>query len=148
MRPQEETGVDGFKFDAGEPCFLPRKFRTHRPIATPQEYTALYIREVAGACCAALRCAVQCCAVEQPCHMASRACPPNRAGCKQLSSTYPCLPTVASQCPAGQFSGGVSEVRTGHMTQDVAVLTRMVRQMARCARLAHCWLLLATSITC
>lgn len=71
-RLQEITGIDGFKFDAGEPCFLPRKFRTLNPITNPQEYTRLYITQVAG-----------------------------------------------------QFSGGVSEVRTGHMSHEVAVLTRM-----------------------
>jgi hypothetical protein len=69
---QEKTGVDGFKFDAGEPCFLPRKPRTHTPMSTPAEYTQLYVQRVAG-----------------------------------------------------QFAGGVSEVRTGHCTQDVALMYRM-----------------------
>merc|ERR1719399_481169 len=69
---QAEVGVDGFKFDGGEPCFLPRGFRTHRPIAHPSEYIELYVREVAG-----------------------------------------------------RFEGGVCEVRTGHRTQGVGVLTRM-----------------------
>lgn len=69
---QESTGVDSFKFDAGEPCFLPRRFKTHHPMSNPSEYTRLYIKEVAG-----------------------------------------------------KFQGGISEVRTGHMTQDVGMLTRM-----------------------
>lgn len=69
---QDATGLDGFKFDAGEPCFLPERPRTFVPMATPSEYTRLYVQRVAGA-----------------------------------------------------FAGGVSEVRTGHMTQDVALLCRM-----------------------
>lgn len=69
---QESTGIDGFKFDAGEPCFLPTNPLTHTPLATPADYTRLYVTNVAG-----------------------------------------------------RFAGGVSEVRTGHMTQDIAVLTRM-----------------------
>ena len=70
---QAEVGVDGFKFDGGEPCFLPRGFRTHAPIAHPSEYSELYVREVAG-----------------------------------------------------RFEGGsFCEVRTGHRTQNVGVLTRM-----------------------
>jgi myogenesis-regulating glycosidase len=69
---QEATGLDGFKFDAGEPCFLPRRPQTHAPMGTPADYTRLYVQRVAG-----------------------------------------------------PFAGGVSEVRTGHLTQDVAVLCRM-----------------------
>jgi myogenesis-regulating glycosidase len=69
---QLETGVDGFKFDAGEPCFLPRMPRTHAPLSTPAEYTQLYVERVAG-----------------------------------------------------QFAGGVSEVRTGHSNHDVAIMYRM-----------------------
>jgi len=69
---QDATGIDGFKFDAGEPCFLPSRPRTHAPLSTPAEYTRLYVQRVAG-----------------------------------------------------EFAGGVSEVRTGHMTQDVAVFCRM-----------------------
>jgi hypothetical protein len=33
---------------AGEPCFLPQRFRTARPIANPTEYTRLWVSEVAG----------------------------------------------------------------------------------------------------
>ena len=71
---QADTGVHGFKFDAGEPCFLPAspRFASRAALAHPAHYTRLYVREVAG-----------------------------------------------------KFAGGVSEVRTGHRTQDVALLTRM-----------------------
>jgi alpha-glucosidase (family GH31 glycosyl hydrolase) len=69
---QAATGIDGFKFDAGEPCFLPPCPRTHAELATPADYTRLYVQRVAG-----------------------------------------------------QFAGGVSEVRTGHMTQSTAVMCRM-----------------------
>ncbi|XRB24724.1 glycoside hydrolase family 31 protein [Pseudoscourfieldia marina] len=44
---QEETGVDGFKFDAGEPCFLPSRANTHAELAHPAEYTRLWVTEVA-----------------------------------------------------------------------------------------------------
>ncbi|GJP81436.1 hypothetical protein CLOP_g11587, partial [Closterium sp. NIES-67] len=40
--------IDGFKFDAGEPCFLPPHFVSHKPIVTPVEYTRLYVQEVAS----------------------------------------------------------------------------------------------------
>jgi alpha-glucosidase (family GH31 glycosyl hydrolase) len=53
-------------------CFLPRNPVTHTPLATPADYTRLYVQRVAG-----------------------------------------------------RFAGGVSEVRTGHLTQDVAIMTRM-----------------------
>ena len=33
---------------AGEPCFLPQQFRTHKPIASPIEYTHLWVKDVAG----------------------------------------------------------------------------------------------------
>jgi hypothetical protein len=71
-RLQDLYGIDGFKFDAGEPCFLPRNPITKKPLAYPSEYTHLWVKEVAG-----------------------------------------------------QFQGGVCEVRTGHRTQDVGVMTRM-----------------------
>lgn len=44
---------------------------------------------------------------------------------RQWCSGAEALPHTLLPRAAGQFSGGVSEVRTGHMTQDVAVLTRM-----------------------
>ena len=48
-RMQEKYGIDGFKFDAGEPCFLPKNFKTQHPLRYPAEYTELYVKRVAGA---------------------------------------------------------------------------------------------------
>jgi len=48
QRLQTLYGIDGFKFDAGEPCFLPRSFVTHRPISNPSEYTHLWVNQVAA----------------------------------------------------------------------------------------------------
>jgi len=45
---QQKHGIDGYKFDAGEPCFLPRRFQTHTPISNPSEYTRLYVQNVAS----------------------------------------------------------------------------------------------------
>eukprot|EP00897_Mesotaenium_endlicherianum_P009994 jgi/Mesen1/9022/ME000565S08339 len=45
---QADYNIDGFKFDAGEPCFLPRRFKTFKPIMSPTEYTRLYVQEVAS----------------------------------------------------------------------------------------------------
>lgn len=42
---QVRTGLDGFKFDAGEACFLPSDAVTHRPIH-PNEYTQGYVDAV------------------------------------------------------------------------------------------------------
>eukprot|EP00271_Cylindrocystis_brebissonii_P001581 TRINITY_DN11856_c0_g1_i1.p1 TRINITY_DN11856_c0_g1~~TRINITY_DN11856_c0_g1_i1.p1 ORF type:complete len:766 (+),score=131.52 TRINITY_DN11856_c0_g1_i1:1224-3521(+) len=47
-RLQAEYNIDGFKFDAGEPCFLPQRFITHTPIGAPTEYTRLYVEQVAS----------------------------------------------------------------------------------------------------
>ena len=69
-RLRSTCGIDGFKFDAGEPCFLPRKFSTRRPLTHPSEYTRGWIERVAS-----------------------------------------------------RFE--LAEVRTGHQTQGVGVLTRM-----------------------
>lgn len=45
---QRETGVDGFKFDAGEPCFLPASgFTTHVPLTHPSQYTRGWVTHVA-----------------------------------------------------------------------------------------------------
>ena len=71
-RLQTLYGIDGFKFDAGEPCFLPKDPITKAPLRYPSEYTHLWVREVAG-----------------------------------------------------KFQGGVCEVRTGHKTQDVGMMTRL-----------------------
>jgi alpha-glucosidase (family GH31 glycosyl hydrolase) len=43
---QVRTGLDGFKFDAGEACFLPEDSITHRTIH-PNEYTQIYVNAVA-----------------------------------------------------------------------------------------------------
>ena len=68
---QADTGVDGFKFDAGEPCFLPAgNFTTHVPLSHPSQYTRCWVHRVAS-----------------------------------------------------QFT--LAEVRTGHGTQSVPLLTRM-----------------------
>ena len=45
---QERHGIDGFKFDAGEPCFLPRRFVTHMPLGHPAEYTRAWVNNVAS----------------------------------------------------------------------------------------------------
>ncbi|MBA3532981.1 MAG: glycoside hydrolase [Ardenticatenales bacterium] len=44
---QARYSIDGFKFDAGEPCFLPENFRTALPI-TPNEYTTLWVERIAA----------------------------------------------------------------------------------------------------
>lgn len=44
---QARYGLDGFKFDAGEPCFLPDGFQTHKPIL-PNDYTTLWVGQVAA----------------------------------------------------------------------------------------------------
>lgn len=41
-------GIDGFKFDAGEPCFLPRNAVTDTPLACPSDYTRAWIANIAG----------------------------------------------------------------------------------------------------
>ena len=43
---QLESGLDGFKFDAGEACFLPSDAVTHQKIS-PNEYTQIYVDAVA-----------------------------------------------------------------------------------------------------
>lgn len=43
---QIKTGLDGFKFDAGEACFLPSDAFTHQLI-DPNEYTQIYVDAVA-----------------------------------------------------------------------------------------------------
>ena len=44
---QNETGLDGFKFDAGEACFLPSDAVTHQKI-DPNEYTYHYVNAVSN----------------------------------------------------------------------------------------------------
>lgn len=43
---QQEVGLDGFKFDAGEPCFLPFGARTRVPLKRPQDYSQAYVTKV------------------------------------------------------------------------------------------------------
>lgn len=43
---QIESGLDGFKFDAGEACFLPADAVTHQKI-NPNEYTQIYVDAIA-----------------------------------------------------------------------------------------------------
>ncbi len=43
---QRKTGIDGFKFDAGEACFIPADSVTHKKI-DPNEYTQIYVDAVA-----------------------------------------------------------------------------------------------------
>jgi alpha-glucosidase (family GH31 glycosyl hydrolase) len=45
---QTDIGIDGFKFDAGEPCFLPAGFITHAPLSHPSEYTRAWVSRVAA----------------------------------------------------------------------------------------------------
>ena len=45
---QTRYGIDGYKFDAGEPCFLPRHFRTHTSLTHPSEYTRCWVQNVAA----------------------------------------------------------------------------------------------------
>ena len=45
-RLQSDTGLDGFKFDAGEACFLPSDAVTHQKIH-PNEYTQIYVDALA-----------------------------------------------------------------------------------------------------
>lgn len=44
----DEYGIDGFKFDAGEPCFLPKGSRLHNELVTPNDYTRAWIHNVAS----------------------------------------------------------------------------------------------------
>lgn len=45
---QRDYGIDGFKFDGGEPCFLPKNFKTKRRLQHPSEYTRAYLTRIAG----------------------------------------------------------------------------------------------------
>jgi alpha-glucosidase (family GH31 glycosyl hydrolase) len=45
---QQRYGIDGFKFDAGEPCFLPRMFETREALGHPSEYTRYWVERVAS----------------------------------------------------------------------------------------------------
>jgi hypothetical protein len=41
-----ETGVDGFKFDSGEPCWLPRQLEAYTQLAYPGQYTDWWLQRV------------------------------------------------------------------------------------------------------
>ncbi|XP_033633868.1 myogenesis-regulating glycosidase-like [Asterias rubens] len=44
---QRDTGIDSFKFDAGETNFLVKDFETYIPLVNPCEYTTLYAKMAA-----------------------------------------------------------------------------------------------------
>eukprot|EP00166_Cyanidium_caldarium_P002535 ctg_2478.g445 len=43
---QRQCGIDGFKFDSGEPCWLPRQAPTLLQLRYPGEYTELWLNRV------------------------------------------------------------------------------------------------------
>lgn len=45
---RKQYGIDGFKFDAGEPCFLPSKPCFHAKLSDPSDYTRLWIHKIAS----------------------------------------------------------------------------------------------------
>lgn len=47
-RLRDMYGLDGFKFDAGEPSFLPKNSTLQTTMLSPSEYTRLWIRNVAS----------------------------------------------------------------------------------------------------
>lgn len=44
----DEYGLDGFKFDAGEPCFLPKRSTLQTTMVSPSEYTRAWISRIAS----------------------------------------------------------------------------------------------------
>lgn len=45
---QSQFGIDGFKFDAGEPCFLAPGSVLHAKLKTPNDYTRAWIHNIAS----------------------------------------------------------------------------------------------------
>ena len=40
------TGIDSFKFDAGEVFYLPADFKSHQELASPNEYAQHYVKMI------------------------------------------------------------------------------------------------------
>lgn len=45
---RDNYGIDGFKFDAGEPCFLPTGFASLHNLTSPNDYTRAWIHNIAS----------------------------------------------------------------------------------------------------
>lgn len=64
---QDQFGIDGFKFDAGEPCFLAPGSVLHSKLKTPNDYTRAWIHNIASKfSIAEARSAVRGCQSESP----------------------------------------------------------------------------------
>lgn len=48
QRLRDEYGIDGFKFDAGEPCFVPADSKVARDLRAPAEYTRRWVNNIAA----------------------------------------------------------------------------------------------------
>ena len=105
-RLQAKYGIDGFKFDAGEPCFLPRAFKTHVPLRHPSEYTRAWVASVAAQ-------------FEMAEARAAAARPPPRD---------PARPCATLRDPAtlrAKILSPFPQVRTGQHSTGAGMLTRM-----------------------
>ncbi|XP_078657522.1 myogenesis-regulating glycosidase-like [Branchiostoma floridae x Branchiostoma belcheri] len=45
---QQESGIDSFKFDAGENLYLPPHLSAHQPMVNPSDFTTKYVQTVAS----------------------------------------------------------------------------------------------------